>query len=265
MGRSEAQSKMRWALLSDTHLPADPADEYRGFKPHDNLVKIAPAVSAAQVEGTLICGDLARLKGLPGDYDALKGLLAPISQKMPVAMALGNHDDRKNFLSAFSPAAGQQKVSGKSVAVVEGSAMRLVVLDSLLEANVTPGLLGKAQRDWLLTFLAAAPPRPTMIFVHHTFDDGDGSLMDSRKFFDIIRGFPSVKAVVYGHSHVYRFDIWEGIHLINLPAVGYNFTDQEPVGWLESELTGEGGAFTLRAIGGNKAQDGQTVSVRWRG
>jgi Icc protein len=183
---------------------------------------------------------------------------------MPIAMALGNHDDRKNFLAAFGSPAGRQNVPAKSVVVVEGSAMRLVVLDSLLEANVTPGLLGKAQREWLLTFLAASPLRPTMVFVHHTFDDGDGSLMDSRQLFDIVRGFPAVKALVYGHSHAFRFDVWEGIHLINLPATGYNFNDKEPVGWVESELTAEGGAFTLHAIGGNKAQDGRTISVRWR-
>jgi 3',5'-cyclic-AMP phosphodiesterase len=264
MGRADAQAKMRWALLSDTHVPADPADVYRGFKAYENFKTIVPQVAAAPVEGALICGDLARLQGLPADYATLKQLMAPIAQKMPVAMAMGNHDDRKNFFSAFGSAPGQQNVTGKNVVIVEGSAVRMIVLDSMLAPNITPGQLGKDQRDWLLQFLASAPQRPTLVFVHHTFEGSDGSLVDAEKLFDIIKGFRSVKALVYGHSHVYRYDEWNGIHLINLPAVAFNFNDSQPIGWVESELTTEGGSFTLHATGGNKAQDGKTVSLRWR-
>jgi hypothetical protein len=54
------------------------------------------------------------------------------------------------------------------------------------------------------------------------------------------------------------------MHLINLPAVGYNFNDGEPVGWVEASFTAEGGDFRLRAIGGNTEQDGKRVSLRWR-
>jgi hypothetical protein len=36
------------ALLSDTHIPADPANEYRGFRPVDNLRQIVPQVSIAR-------------------------------------------------------------------------------------------------------------------------------------------------------------------------------------------------------------------------
>jgi hypothetical protein len=52
--RLAAGSPVRWALLSDTHAPADPADSYRGFKPLANLRQVvdqvaewAPAVKAS--------------------------------------------------------------------------------------------------------------------------------------------------------------------------------------------------------------------------
>jgi hypothetical protein len=36
------------ALLSDTHIPADSNNEYRGFRPVDNLRQIVPQVSIAR-------------------------------------------------------------------------------------------------------------------------------------------------------------------------------------------------------------------------
>jgi hypothetical protein len=103
-----------------------------------------------------------------------------------------------------------------------------------------------------------------VIFVHHTLDDQDGSLLDSDRLFSIVKPHRKVKAILYGHSHVYRFDTVDGIHLINLPAIGYNFGDTEPVGWVAAHLTAQGGEFKLSAIGGNLERNGKTTSLRWR-
>ena len=73
-----------------------------------------------------------------------------------------------------------------------------------------------------------------LLFIHHQLDDGDGSLVDSDRLLAIVTPHRKVKAVIYGHTHRYRYDAVSGIHLINLPAVGYNFADQEPVGWVDS-------------------------------
>ncbi len=261
-----ATTSQHWALLSDTHIPANAEDSYRGFKPVENLKTVAAQVAAAKPESAFICGDLARLEGLPADYEQLKGLLAPVTDKAPTAMILGNHDNRKNFLAGFSSSQkGTQSVQGKHVLVVDGPAVRFVFLDSLLQSNVTPGQLGKAQRSWLSEFLKNSNDKPTMIAVHHPPDDGDGSLTDFQFLFQIVKPHKKVKAIFYGHSHVYRYDVMDGIHLVNLPAIGYNFSDDQPVGWVDSVLTAQGGDFTLHAIGGNREKDGKTVSLKWRG
>jgi len=82
--------------------------------------------------------------------------------------------------------------------------------------------------------------------------------------FRLIEPHKSVKAVIYGHSHAYKFEQHKGIHLINIPAVGYNFGDEEPLGWVEANLRNEGADFTLHAVAGNRAGDGKTTSIRWR-
>ena len=266
MAAPAARSAARWALLSDTHIPADPAGEYRGFKPYENLKRAVRDVDDAAPGHVLVCGDLARLAGLPGDYRNLHALLSPLMGKAALALALGNHDDRTNFLAVFgeSAPAGRHSPGNRHVAVIEGGPVRLIALDSLMMPNFTPGFLGKSQRSWLAEFLETAPARPTLLAVHHTLDDGDGSRRDAERLLRIATPVRSEKAIFYGHSHNYRYDIQDGLHLINLPALGYNFRGAEPVGWVEAALSAGGGDFKLHALGGNTAGDGKTISLEWR-
>ena len=259
------QKAVRFALLSDTHIPADVQNNYRGFYPYRNLEKVVPDVVSSSPDAVLITGDLARLTGQPGDYANLKKLLEPLVEKTPVFMSLGNHDNRENFLKTFAPPAGQKPpVSGKHAAVINKGPVRLIVLDSLLYTDKTPGLLGKAQRQWLETHLKESDNTPAILCFHHSMGDADGDLLDVLRLFEMIKPMQKVKAIVYGHSHVYGFSQFEGIHLINLPAVGYNFNDQDPIGWVEARLTSQGGDFTLHAAGGNKDADGRTTKLTWR-
>ncbi len=256
-----AQRPLRLALLSDTHIPADAAETYRGFSPVDNLSKVVPQVVASATDGALIGGDLARLEGLPGDYARLRGLIAPITTTMPVGLVLGNHDHRANFLAAF-PEAPASGVKGKVATARDTGGLRFVLLDSLLAPNVTPGQLGNAQREWLRNELAASTV-PTVLMVHHTLGGNDGDLVDAERLFEVVRPHAHVKAILYGHSHRYDVRERDGVQLINLPAVAYNFADTEPVGWVESVWTPEGVDLTLRAVGGNMSANGQTTSVHW--
>ena len=260
-----AKGTTHWAFVSDTHIPADVNDNYRGFYPYRNLKQIVPAITSVSPEGVTITGDLARLTGELGDYANLKKLVSPLAERTPVCMALGNHDNRDNFLKVFKENPGvKQPVKGKHVVVVNKAHARLIMLDSLLYANKVPGLLGKAQRQWLETYLNKCDDKPTLLCFHHTLGDGDGDLLDVPRLFRMIEPIRKVKAIVYGHSHAYGFSKFEGIHLINLPAVGYNFNDAQPVGWVEAHLRNQGGDFVLHAAGGNKELDGHVTKLTWR-
>ncbi len=259
------EKETRLALLGDTHIPEDVENNYRGFYPYQNLQKAIPEIISARPDGVVIAGDLARLTGEPGDYANLKKLISPVAEKTPVLMALGNHDNRTNFLKVFDEIPGdKQDIKGKHVVVVKKASARVIMLDSLLYVNKVPGLLGKAQRQWLEDYLMECDETPTILCFHHTLSDGDGDLLDVPRLFSMIAPIRKVKAIVYGHSHVYGFSEFEGIHLINLPAVGYNFSDSEPVGWVEARLRNRGGDFVLHTIGGNQDRDGSVTSLAWR-
>lgn len=259
------QAQSRWAFLSDTHIAADCENNYRGFYPYRNFEKTVAQLAADLPEGVVVTGDLARLTGQMGDYENLRKLLMPLVGQRPMYLALGNHDDRAVFLDVFEDRPGQaQPVRDKHVVTVEAGPVRFILLDSLLATNQTPGLLGKAQRTWLRKYLQDSDDKPVILFFHHTLEDGDGDLFDALWLFDLIRPIRKVKAIVYGHSHEYRSSELEGIHLINLPATAYNFSDDQPLGWIEAKLTAEGGDFTLHAVAGNTQLDGRVEGFRWR-
>ena len=258
-GRDECA---RWAFLSDTHISADPDNHFRGFYPYRNLQEITSQLACDPPEGLVITGDLARLKGRPEAYANLKTLLAPLTEKRPVYLGLGNHDNRDDFFRTLGDSHDSgEAVSNKHVVVADAGPIRLIVLDTLLHINRGPGMLGGSQRTWLETYLRTCDDRPTILFFHHT---PKVDLLDTGRLFRIIGPMTKVKAVVYGHTHHVKFSQFKGIHLVNLPAAGFNFSDSQPVGWMDAKLTSKGGEFRLRAMGGNTRVNGLTTKLTWR-
>lgn len=252
----------RWALLSDTHIARDPENHYRGFYPYRNLQEVTAQIADDLPDGVVITGDLARLRGQTEAYENLKTLLSPIAEQCPIHLGLGNHDDRGDFFQAFGNGYDDDGVvENKHVVTTEMGPVRLIVLDSLLNVNWMTGKLGPQQRTWLETVLQTCDDRPTILFLHHTLNS---ELLDMRRLFEIIKPVPKIKAVVYGHSHRYDYSEVAGIHLINLPATGFNLARRQPVGWVEARLTQDSGEFTLHAIGGHREHDGHTQTLSWR-
>jgi Icc protein len=252
----------RWAFLSDTHIAEDPDNRFRGFYPHQNLRKATAQIATDLPDGLVITGDLARSRGRPEAYEHLKSMLSPIAEQRPIYMGVGNHDNRRDFLETFEKSdARGEAVKDKHVVTVMAGPVRMIILDSLLFTNVYGGMIGREQRDWLETYLRVCDETPTLVFLHHT---PRADLLDAGRLFDVIKPFKKIKAVVYGHSHKFEFREADGIKLVNLPAVGYNFTNAQPVGWVEARLTAEAGEFVLHAVGGNPKTDGRTTMLRWR-
>jgi 3',5'-cyclic-AMP phosphodiesterase len=259
-----SRRELHLALLSDTHVPGDRRSGYRGMNPWENLHTVAAQVAAARPDGVLVCGDAARQEGRVEDYQELRALLAPVAAVSPVHVALGNHDDRESFLKVFpDPPGVRAPVEGRHVTVIEHEALRVVVLDSLLYVDRVAGLLGRAQRAWLEGFLPKIADRPAVLFVHHPPSDGDGDLLDGDRLLALARANPHVKALFHGHAHVWSVGRRDGLPVVSLPAVGYSFDDAQPVGWVDARFRADGVSLTLRAIAGNRADDGKETLVAW--
>ncbi|MBV8708569.1 MAG: metallophosphoesterase [Acidobacteriaceae bacterium] len=265
LGLRAESGNARVALLADTHIAADPEDTFRGFFPHRNLRIVCDSVKSTKFDLLVVNGDLARRTGEVGDYTTFRGFIDPLAEQIPTVVMLGNHDERKNARSALTNRAGEiQPVEQKLVTTIDAGPLRFAMLDSLLVTNISPGQVGKKQREWLSTYLDGAGQKPTIVFVHHNPDaESDGALVDADRLLAILKPRRAVKALIFGHTHVYAFDKIDGMHLVNLPAVGYNFADGNPVGWVEASFSGQGAKLQLHAVAGEK-DDGRMTELIWR-
>jgi hypothetical protein len=256
-----------YALLSDPHIAADPSAKLRGESMADNLRAVVADILRADdpPRGVMIDGDLAFHHGDPGDYRTILGLLEPLRREgLPVHVTLGNHDDRAHLRAAV---AGQEwaEAADKYVATIPGPGVRFVLLDSQNGVNVTAGRLGPAQLAWLASDLDAHPDTPAVVVVHHNINArSESALRDTDAFLDVLRPRRQAKAVVFGHTHVWNVREIDGIHMINLPAIGYRFLPKQPLGWVAFRPEPDGAEIELRCIGGDRRQDGRRASLRWR-
>lgn len=252
LANSNGADAIQIALLSDTHCPTNPEDGHRGFKPQENLRKVIEQALPTEAKTAFVCGDVSRLQGLLSDYETLKPLIQPLVDKMPTHFALGNHDDRSNFTKVFGSSSAVEALTGrKHVSIADIGPQRWIVLDSLMYVDKVPGFLGAEQRKWLDQTLASAPDRPTFLMVHHTLGEGDGDLLDADRLFDIASKHAQVHGIVFGHSHRWSIERRGNLHLINLPAIGYNFSDQEPIGWVLATVKSNSLQLSLKPVAGN--------------
>lgn len=256
-----------WVLFSDTHIATDPAFIARKVNVSANLEKAVSQVGELESRpaGVLVCGDCAYGTGQTGDYEQLTRLLEPLQKSgMHIHLALGNHDHRERFRAAL--AVQRNGSLDHHVTLINTRTANWLILDSLEQTNVTPGLLGEAQLAWLANTLDAHPTKPALVMIHHNPGIGGNlGLKDTIKLFEIIRPRTQVKAYIYGHTHTWSVEQdTSGIHLINLPPVAYIFRDADPSGWVTARLEPDALRLRLHSLTPGHRADGTEHTLTYR-
>ena len=194
-------------------------------------------------------------------------LFKPLRElRVPIHLTLGNHDERTRVREAFADDLPKSSVLvDKLVGETNEPSVRYLLLDSLQKPNVTPGRLGSEQIAWLAKALDDDRATSTIVFVHHNLNaTWTSALLDTTALLDVLRPRRQVKAVVFGHTHVWNHRVIDGLHMINLPAVGYRFSPKQPLAWCVFRPRKDGGELELRCVGGDRRKDGERVDLRWR-
>ena len=260
----------RIALLSDTHINADRSKRDGKVVMYDHLQQAIEEVKALDPApaAMLVNGDCAHLHGLSDDYHQFVGLIEPIREAgCPIHLAMGNHDNRQNFWQALPADDNRVKeMDERQVLVIQTPRADWVMLDSLDKTNSTPGILGDSQLDWLAKELDGLTRKPVIVMVHHqpTDDPKVMGLMDTSKLLDVLMPRKQVKALLYGHTHVWRVEKRKDLHCINLPAVAYVFNPKEPSGWVDAHLGENGMTLELRCLDKSHPKHGDTHKLMWR-
>lgn len=123
---------------------------------------------------------------------------------LPYYVVPGNHDRRQPFIEVFGEHAAVH--DGFVQYVVDDHPVRLVAMDTVNEGH-EEGLVCERRLAWLAETLAAAPDRPTLVFLHHPpFTTGvwwmdSAGLAGADQLGAIIGRHPQVGLVACGHVH----------------------------------------------------------------
>ena len=261
-----------WALLSDTHISADPKQMSQSINMTEHMIKASADIIDGlerRPAGAIISGDLAYNSGQKGDYAQFVELLKPIrSARIPIHLALGNHDHRENFREVLkNPARAKAVPADRNAIMVKAARANWFILDSLEVTLATPGLVGRGQLEWLANVLDKNDKKPALVVVHHNpgKKENISGLKDTEELMAVLRPRRQVKMLIYGHTHnwsVERSD--DGIHLINLPPVAYVFKKGNPSGWAQLKLEPNAGLLELRSLDPTHPAHGQRHPLEWQ-
>jgi hypothetical protein len=270
-GEGKSIDENSWALFSDPHLAADRSLVFRNVNMTQHFQKVSTELLTlpSLPTGIFINGDCAYNSGEKQDYSLLAELLRPIrEQQIHVHLALGNHDNRERFWDALEDErTAKRPLADRQVALVRTSRVNWFILDSLEITLQTPGLLGREQLDWVASALDANPDKPALVMIHHNpgINGGNMGLKDTMALMEVIRPRKQVKAYIYGHTHHWAVQKdASGIHMINLPPVGYVFTEGEPSGWVHAKVGNDEMQLELRCVDQTHKAHGQKMTLAWR-
>ncbi len=264
----------RVALLSDPHVGEKPDATDRDCNMHDRLKRVVAEVAklAPRPVCAVVNGDLAHKTGTAAEYEVFAELIEPMREAgIPLHLGLGNHDNFTRFAEGLGKLRPKDRpVEGKQVTVVELERVNLFVLDSYDPKNTVGGVLGAAQRKWLAQALDDRKAKPAVVFAHHPlqFDVPKGGkangIADTTDFWPLVKDRAQVKAFVFGHTHAWKLAEKDGVHLINLPAIGYPFGKAEVTGWVDAAFTETGAKLEVHALDPKHAKHGDKAELAWR-
>ncbi len=259
-----AASETKWALIADTHISSDPEHEVNDSRMSRALASVVRHVLDARPDHVLVNGDVAFRSGEPGDYVQFGESIQPLAaSRIPLHLTLGNHDHRAHLVAALSPPC-EKSVSDKTISSRVEGGTHWILLDSLEKVNGIPGTLGEPQRAWLARRLDTHPDTPAVICLHHNPEWTLTGLTDAPQFLEVIRPRRQVKAIVFGHTHEFGVTTVDGIHMINLPAVGYRFRADKALGWVLAHVDQNQMEIELRCLNGGESACDSARILPWR-
>ena len=262
-----------FALLSDTHVPADPKTLQARVSMTDHFVKAIDQVAGLQTApaGAIVCGDLTHKSGLPEEYRQFAPIVSKLAKaNLPTHLMVGNHDHVENLYSALAAAKpGKPMLVGEHVSIVQSPRANWFLLDSLEIVNESPGLLGKPQLEWLAKALDEHTDRPTIVMTHHDPSlsppnrrpKRNTGLKDGDALLDILIGRKHVKAFIHGHRHQWRHRTYQGLHVMGLPPTAY---PSQASAWVMARLEHTGITLEIQALDTKNITHGKKIELTWR-
>ncbi|MDT8437691.1 MAG: metallophosphoesterase [Wenzhouxiangellaceae bacterium] len=202
---------IRLVQVSDCHLAADPAADYRGQNADANLARLSPAIEAFAPDVLVLTGDLSEDASI-ASYQRIVAWAGAFRQR--VLWLPGNHDDRAVMAPLFD------RAGFEAGPVIELGRWQLALLDSA-RVNDPAGTLDDRR---LVPLEALDLDRPTGVFVHHQPVAVGAAWIDKvmlrapERFEQRVQRLPGLRFVAFGHVHQRFRQLRDGVEFLACPS-----------------------------------------------
>lgn len=230
-------SQLRFVQLSDTHIRKDYlTGPLHGMftslvSPEKKLRGILAEIRKEELDFVVISGDLVH-EGSEADYQQLKTIIEEADFRVPVLLALGNHDKKEAFCHVF----GLELMNGRYYYFYQIREWKIIVLDSA-DTEHGMGEIDEEQIKWLEQIYNERDK--ILVFMHHPlfWDDSLLQIGKNRKRLIEILARPNVRGVFCGHVHRNSMREQEQICQFTVESSACGF-DYDADGILERERSG---------------------------
>lgn len=200
--------------LTDCHLSADPAADYRGENADLRLDEVVAACRSLAPDAVVLSGDVAE----DGSVEAYRRVAEKVKGLAKrIAWLPGNHDERSKMDEVFDPA-------GFSAGpVLDWGGWQIVLLDSAWPGHPE----GHLDDQRLQPLDELDHQRPALVFIHHqpvpvgaAWIDKLG-LMNPQRLWQRLASKP-VRAIAFGHVHQLFEEEHQGITCLSAPSTVAN-------------------------------------------
>ncbi|MFA7174188.1 MAG: metallophosphoesterase [Kiritimatiellia bacterium] len=226
---------LAFGIVTDCHY-ADIASAGRRYY-RESEGKLAECVAAMNAERAGFMIELGDFKDQGATAETTLGYLRDIEQvyagfKGPRYHVLGNHDMDRISKAQFQSAIENTGISSeRTYYSFDKQGFHFVVLDANYLAdgtnydsgnfNWTEAYVPQHELAWLAQDLAAAGPRPVVVFIHQRLDADEGAVYvrNAAAVRSVLEASGRVRAVFQGHHHIGGYRSLSGIHYYTLKAV----------------------------------------------
>ena len=211
---------LRVAQITDIHLMAEADARLHGVDTAVSLQKVLDAIDelSPQAEIIIATGDLAE-DGSIATYRRLRRLLASI--KIPLYVLAGNHDGMREMHDTL---VGE---TIKNVDLARAGEWIFLFVNTQVPGE-SYGHISPDEMSLLKANLELAGETPVVVSLHHTpmpvCQQTNCQLLNVADFNQLVEGFPCVKAVIAGHTHIEAEQVMAGHIQFTTPSTFAQFT-----------------------------------------
>lgn len=229
---------MRILQLTDLHLFADSNHKFFGVNTQESFLAVLDLIkqdiAANSADLILISGDLSQDHS-EQSYQWLCEQLKVID--IPIAWTPGNHDKPENIkLLGQAP----ELINDKHIIL---NSWQIILLNSMWPHHIS-GKLDDEQLAFLDETLASNLHQYAMIVLHHNILPNEthwldqSILINSDEFLAIIKKYPQVKIISYGHIHQEIHINHENIDFYATPSTSIQFKQHSDKFTLDNVMPG---------------------------